>query len=127
MDLASSTTSGASWWIEGFVSYAGEDLAERVGLVVEPYRESDPFPWWRGETTTWPETGEEQIYRAHHRSKACWGIRISEKKSCGIRPMGEEGWTRGELSRFTEQVLICRSDEVGSEQIDEQVSIWGWI
>lgn len=55
-------------------------FGRRVELVVDPYRESDLFPWWQGETTTGPET-EEQIDRAPRRSKACWGFRSVKRRA----------------------------------------------
>lgn len=99
MDLTNSTSGGESWWIEGFVSCPGGglDLVERVGLVADPYRESDPFPWWQGGTTTWLETREEQINRAPHWSKACWGFKLVKRRAVELGRWGE-GWTRGELS-----------------------------
>lgn len=75
----------------------GLDLVERVGLVADPYRESDPFPWWQGGTTTWLETREEQINRAPHWSKACWGFKLVKRRAVELGRWGE-GWTRGELS-----------------------------
>jgi len=56
------------------------------------------------ETTTWPET-KEQIDRAH-RSKACWGIQISEKKSAV-----ESGrWGEGVDTRGAESIYQAGAD-----------------